>query len=302
MRRGFPIIAVVFLNMCATTYPESGIPDEPIIASGHISEVKASNYEQLPSPESPLNFQWDFAREETHAYTLSQINDNVSRMHAQDSDEVARTTGTGILEIKSQGDGTAKVVLREMKVSLKHDDGEVPDDQMRDFKSPPIVVQGMQEDGTFPSSQTRVDALFRLLFPLPDEPLLVGESVIQHFQFPVNAMGSPLSAEGRVTVRFSGLVYIRGRECAQLDTSIEIDDVEIPEEIEGTLHVRGSGEGRLFFDVEAHRLHEATVAFVVSMETAFPRPEGWDAIGEEEDPGVMEMRMTSDSLVKLTAD
>lgn len=53
----------------------------------------------------------------------------------------------GVLLIKSQGDKTAELVLKDMIMSIKMDMGEGYPTTMEQ-QVPPFVVQGMKEDGS----------------------------------------------------------------------------------------------------------------------------------------------------------
>ena len=163
-------------------------------------------------------------------------------------------------------------------------------------------MTGLEEDGTMPTAQNQQSTLFRLLFPLPSEPLEVGQTATIPFTFPVNVFGSALSADGRVKLTLTGLVYVRGLTCAQIDYVVEVDEVEIPEEIETEFEFAMSGMGRFFFDIEAGRLVESAVAVVTEMEAEFPS-EYLSRIPRDGDAPIdPTMRMSSDTFTQLTSD
>lgn len=268
--------------------------------SAHLSEVRAHNYEQLPPPENAVTLRWDFSSDAVFAYSLKQLSDSSNRSSSAPIDNPMQLISEGTLEIKSQGDGFAKIVLRDATTTMRVE----TEDGTEEFgmTSPPVVAQGMREDGSFGPDQREVDVLHRTLLSLPDRPMRVGDTASLPFEMPVNLMGSQLSAPGRLLVTFTAVVYIRGHVCAQLDSRLEIDDPQIPEEIEGTLELEASGEGRLFFDIEERRLVEATYASYTSMKTSFQMPEGFGPDTEPAQADMIDMYVTSDTLVQLSSE
>jgi len=269
------------------------------LQSAHTVDVVAANYEQLPPPTEPVTIRWNFSDGSEYAYDLRQTFDSVSVFPGDEPEEPTRMINLGTLEFKAQGNRVAKIVFTQNDTIIEG----MPDDEnsKRTLKGRPMVVPGLQEDGSMPSAQNQQSTLFRLLFPLPPEPLGVGQTATIPFQFPVNVFGSPLSADGRVKLTLTGLVYVRGKTCAQVDYVVEVDEVELPEEIATEFDFAMSGIGRYFFDIEAGRLVESSSAVVTSMEAEFPE-EYLSEMADDDAPIDPTMSMSSDILIQLTSD
>lgn len=276
----------------------SDLSDRPL-ESAFLADVNAANYEQLPPSEDALLLRWDFSGDTTHTYDFEQTVESAPKIGQNERDLHTRVTSVGVLDVKPQGDGTARVVVRDLKMTME---GRGKDAQSEPVthSAAPVVVQGMREDGSFGAGKADVDTLFRFVLPLPREALEIGGSATLPVTLPVSLMGSRLDARGSVSVTLSSLVYVRGHQCAQLDSVIEVRDVEVPEEIAGKLSVAVSGRGRYFFDIDERRLLEAAVAVVMSMEASFPTPEGFAS--DHDRGGMTEMSMSSDNLIRLTSD
>jgi hypothetical protein len=270
------------------------------LQSTHTVDVVAANYEQLPPPSEPVRIRWDFSDGTEFIYNLRQTVDSVSLFPGDDSEEPKRMTVLGTMEFKAQGDHVAKIVFTQDEAIIEG----VPEDEnaKEKFKGRPMVVPGLKEDGTMPSAQNQQSTLFRLLFPLPSEPLGVGQTATIPFQFPVNVFGSPLAADGRVKLTLTGLVYVRGFTCAQIDYVVEVDEVELPEEIETEFNFAMSGIGRYFFDIEAGRLVESSAAVITEMEAEIPAEYLSQMADDGDVPVNSTMRMSNDTLIQLTSD
>ena len=295
-KRSSAIILAAAVAFCGTGSTANG-SDE--LRSAHTADVVAANYEQLPPPSEPVQIRWDFSDGSEYSYDLRQTADSVSLFPGDEPEEPKRMIVVGSMEFKAQGDHVAKIVFTQNETIIEG----MPDDENAKnmFKGRPMVVPGLKEDGTMPSAQNQQSTLFRLLFPLPGEPLEVGQTATIPFQFPVNVFGSPLSADGRAKLTLTGLVYVRGKTCAQVDYVIEVDEVELPEEIKTEFSFAMSGIGRYFFDIEAGRLVESSAAVVTSMEAELPEEYMSEMAGDDA-PVNRTMSMSSDTLIQLTSD
>lgn len=271
--------------------------------SAFLADVTAANYEQLPPPIEPLLLRWNFAEGSVFSYELKQIVNTRSSFSADEPERPAQMTVDATLEMKAEDDRTAKIVLSDVDTTMVVDGAEDDADTSRaSHKGQPIVVRGLKEDGTMPAAASQQDALFKLLFPLPGEALAVSESATIPFQFPVNVFGSPLSVDGSVRLTLTGLAYVRGRTCAQIDFNVSVDDLVLPEEIQTAFDFEMSGAGRYFFDIEERRLVEVAVALLTSMTAEVPSEWTTDVQGGEGSPGSTTMSMSSDFLIQLTSD
>jgi hypothetical protein len=294
---GLKLFAVAgVLAVIAGAHPAWSGDEEPPAFAG---EVGAANYERLPDPEEPLLVRWSFTDGAVYSYLLSERSETASNFPDGDLDEPTRSSSAGRFEIKAEGDHEAKIVLSDVNVAVQRG-GDADEDADASFNSPPVVVRGLREDGSLPTADSQQNALFRLLFPLPEPPMAVGETSTLPFQFPVNVFGSPLTAEGEIEMTLTALVYVRGTTCAQVDFVVGIGEIEIPEEIQTEFDFDVSGTGRYFFDVNAGRLVESTVAVRMAMDADFPSE--FMPTREENQPAMRNISMVNDVLIRLTSD
>jgi hypothetical protein len=290
------VVLAVAVAFCGASSSATG--SDPL-QSAYTVDVVAANYEQLPPPTEPVKIRWDFSDGSEYIYDLRQTSDTASVFPGDEPEEPKRVIVVATMEFKAQADHVAKIVFTQNDTIVEG----MPEDEnaKKRLKGRPMVVPGLKEDGTMPSAQNQQSTLFRLLFPLPPEPLGVGQTATIPFQFPVNVFGSPLSADGRVNLTLTGLVYVRGKTCAQVDYVVEVDEVELPEEIETEFNFAMSGIGRYFFDIEGGRLVESSSAVATSMEAEFPE-EYMSEMADDDVPIDPTMRMSSDMLIQLTSD
>jgi hypothetical protein len=295
-KRTFSIVLAAAVTFCGAGSIANGSDQ---LQSAHTADVVAAHYEQLPPPTEPVKIRWDFSDGSEYIYDLRQTSDTASVFPGDEPEEPERIIVVATVEFKAQGDHVAKIVFTQKEDIIE---GMPEDEDAKNrLKGRPMVVLGLKEDGTMPSAQSQQSTLFRLLFPLPLEPLGVGQTATIPFQFPVSVFGSPLSADGRVKLTLTGLFYVRGKTCAQVDYVVEVDEVELPEEIDTEFNFAMSGIGRYFFDIEAGRLVESSSAVVMSMEAEFPE-EFMSEMADDDAPIDRTMSMSSDMLFQLTSD
>mgnify|MGYP006293104849 CR=1 FL=1 len=130
-------------------------------------------------------------------------------------------------------------------------------------QAPPLVMQGLKEDGTGSIGNSSQDMLLKMLFPLPPDSLQVGESVDIPARMPFNAMGSPLEVNGRSRIALTRYVQAGNRTCAQLDVDIDISELDVPEELDGEYQCTVKGRSRFFFDVNSRSFVSGTIAMLM---------------------------------------
>jgi len=174
--------------------------------------------------------------------------------------------------------------------------------QAMESQAPPMVVQGVKEDGSMEICNTSQEMLFKTLFPLPPQPLHVGESVSVPGQIPFNAMGSLLYAKGAFNILLTGYVKIGEKTCAKLVTDIDISQLDVPEEMEGNYTCQLKGKSVYFFDVQNRHFVSGREATMMSMRMEAQTPKmSFSDKGKEEDtiPETMKMAMDSDNLIAV---
>jgi hypothetical protein len=208
-------------------------------------------------------------------------------------------TAKGLLLIKSQGDSTAELVLKDIKTSMKMDVGE-DEPKTMEQKMPPLVVQGMKEDGSGSFGNSSQDMLLKMLFPLPPKPTKVGESVDVPAQMPFNAMGSILQVTGRSRITLNRYVKIGDRPCAQLDVDTDISKIKVPTELKGEYKCSTKGKSVFYFDIANRTFVSGTIAMIMQFSIDAPTPQ-MNIPGEDTSdiPKRSKMSMVSDNLIKV---
>ncbi|NTW59689.1 MAG: hypothetical protein HGA43_11040 [Nitrospirae bacterium] len=203
----------------------AAITESTAPASKFAKEVTKETYKQVNPPAAVPVFRWDFSKAQVvHTYAYEQevrSKTNMGSLGDKSGDMGQEMSAKGALLIKSQGDKTAELVLKDVKMSMKMDMGDKEPKTMEQ-QMPSFVVQGMKEDGSGSFGNSSQDMLLKMLFPLPPQSLKVGESVNMPAQMPFNAMGSVLEVKGRSRITLSRYVKIGSRTCAQFDVDTDI--------------------------------------------------------------------------------
>ncbi|MFP4446329.1 MAG: hypothetical protein ACLFPD_08800 [Desulfosudaceae bacterium] len=294
------VILVMVLGMACP----SGEKDLPALPEGsaYLEQIEPEQYPPAAAPaEAPL-LRWDFAADRVYPYDFAQqvvMQSRLGGMFAREEGggSTQKMTGRGNLSLKSEGDHTARLVLEDLTMRVEMDLPNQKDPEVMENAAPPMVIQGIGEDGDMAVGNSSQRLLIKMLFLLPPEPLQPGESVSVPGRMPFNVMGSVLHVTGSSDITLGGYVDLDGRTCARLITNIDISQLDVPEEMEGTYACRVRGESVFYFDVEDRHFVAGRLALLMSIRADAPLPGEADA---DEAPRRMTMAMDSDNL--LTVD
>ncbi len=193
-------------------------------------------------------FIWDFSKTKKLIYSFSQTTNNENKMTPDEPADKSHSTAVGNLKIRIKDNNLADLSLIDIEQNrISYDTDGNPQDTMN-HKSPPTVIQDMKPDGSF--SDSNIEIMFKMLFPLPSKDLSKGEKDKIEMNMPFNVNGSRLTAKGFNTLEFSGFKTIKERECAVLVGSIDISDMEIPEELNGEYKNSTKGKATYYFDLK----------------------------------------------------
>lgn len=260
-------------------------------------QIGKLEFKEVEAPSDLPVFRWDFSKRDVeYSFNYTQRVSSTTDFGAtkggpRDQD----MTSEGLLLVKSKGDGTADIVLKDMEMTIGAG-GANPMTQ----KMPPSVMQGMKEDSTGISGSGSVDSLLKILFPLPPKDLKVGETVAIPAEMPFNAMGSRLMVTGESKMTLTRFVDIEDRVCARFDVVTEISKLDVPDELEGTYKCSTSGTSVLYFDIGERTVVSGEVALITHFKIDAPMPGFPD--GEERPahiPKRTSMSMGSDNLIKI---
>jgi len=95
-------------------------------------------------------------------------------------------TGNGILSYRSERYKTARFVLKNLIIKSEHSvEGSETAPKTIKMKSPPMIVQGVKEDGNLSIPSSSQTLLLKLLFPYSNQ-ILISQKWISHRKWKVN--------------------------------------------------------------------------------------------------------------------
>jgi hypothetical protein len=274
-------------------------------ASQFANLVNKEQYKEVAAPTAVPVFRWNFGNQDVRSYTYAQEVRAKTDMgsfpgdKSDDMDHVEMST-KGTLLIKSQGDGTAELVLKDMKMSMKMNTSGDKKPKTMEQTMPPFVVQGMKEDGSGSFGNSSQDMLLKMFFPLPAKSMKVGESVDVPMQMPFNAMGSVLQVTGRSRIKLVRYVRIGKHTCAQLNVDTDVSELKIPTELKGEYKCSTKGTAVFYFDVANRCFVSGIIADLMQFSIDAPSPKM--KIPGEKAPDKSErtkMSMISDNLIRV---
>ena len=267
-------------------------------------EVDEVAYKKVDPPSEAPVFRWDFSKPNVvHQYAYEQVGrskaDMLSSFVSKPGGMEQEMSAKGLLLIKSQGDSTAILVLKNLKMSMGMDINESESKTMEQ-QMPPIVVQGMKEDGSCPFGNSDQELFLKMLFPLPEKALKVGESVDMPAQMLFNAMGSVLQVTGRSRITLTRYVEIDDSICAELNVDTDISKLDVPTEMIGEYKASAKGTSVFYFDISNRAFVSGTTDMILQFSVDAPMPQikiqGEDTSGI---PKRIEMSMAMDSLISV---
>lgn len=263
-------------------------------ASQFAKEATKKKYKETDPPSAAALFRWDFSKAHVvHAYDYEQ------EVWKKTYKEQKMST-KGTLLIKSQGDSTAELVLKEMKMSMEIMDMRKGEPRTIEEHIPSSVVQGMKKDGSGSFGNSSQGMILKMLFPLPPKVLKVGESVDVPAQMPFNAMGSMLQVTGNSRITLTRYVKIGKNTCAQLNVDTDISQLKVPPELKGEYKYSTKGTSVFYFDVANRSFVSGTIVLLIQFSIDAPMPQMKISGGDAPDmPKRYKMSMKSDNLIRV---
>lgn len=265
-------------------------------------EIGKEKHAEGKPPADALNVRFDFSGKRAYAFDQAQQAEITVVSGSQDPRPTKQKVDmTGHLILKSKGDRTGTLTLRDLKASMTMEmhPGEPP--KTMELQPPATSVPNVKEDGTMEGGAANVQPLLKLLFPMPPRPLKPGESVDVPMSMPFNAMGSALTVKGTSKVTHGGYFLVGGKNCARLDVAIDISQLDVPKEIPGKYASICKGKSVYYYDVESDEFASGETAIFMRMaaEGSMPGSKTGDPDKPEERPKTVQMTMESDNLIRL---
>lgn len=306
------LVVLVLFALCVSCSEKPEEPEEVRFnvesnlegTSSFLKDIDKLKHKATNPPSTSPIFRWDFSKANViHTYAYKQEvrskTDMGRSFGGKSGDMKQEMTAKGLLLIKSQGDSTAELVLKDIKTSMKMDRGE-DEPKIMEQKMPPFVVQGMKEDGSGSFGNSSQDMLLKMLFPLPPKSIKVGESIDVPAQMPFNAMGSMLQVTGRSRITLTRYVKIGDKTCVQLDVDTDISKLKVPAELKGEYKCSTKGTSVFYFDIANRSFVSGTIAMIMQFTIDAPMPQ-MNIPGEDTSdmPKRSKMSMVSDNFIKV---
>jgi len=259
-----------------------------------LDRIDPEKYPEAKGPESPVLIRWDFSKEEEYPYSYSQIMSQETDMGEGRSIK-ADMDAEGDLVFKSEGDKTARLVLQDMKIRMNMKGESEPMIQ----NMPPVVVQGVQENGTMKTGMSQQELLLAVLFPMPEKAVKPGETAEKPAAMPFNLAGSVITVTGKCRTKHTGCVTVDGDTCVRLETDIDISEFNIPPEIKGTYECCFKGRSVFYYSLKEKAFISGNLALLINMKIEADIPKMNVPDSSMKLPDKMQMSMSMDSLITL---
>jgi hypothetical protein len=283
------------------------IVDSTKVYSRFLNKIDKKSYPEAKEPKVAQALRWDFSDKDIYKYEYSQkiiaeqdMGSFVEKP-AVTSFRKSMMDTKGVLLIKSQGDHTANIVLKDMTITMTVDTSGSGDTSSMTWKPQPIVGQGMTENGNMDPDLATQNLGFDLIFPIPPKVLEKGESIEVPGKMPFNAMGSLLYVNGKSRITLTNFVAIKGHTCARLETDIDISELDVPEELEGKYTCTTKGKSVFYFDLKDRCFISGEIAVLLEFSIDAPAPKFKISNGNEQLslPDTIHMWMKSDNFISL---
>ncbi|WP_405377760.1 hypothetical protein [Nonlabens sp. Asnod3-A02] len=202
------------------------------------------------------SFQWNFDSNSKYIYSFSQITNSENKMKKDEKSNKSYISGNGKLIINGKSENLADLSFEDIKVKLKND---FSNDTISDTQ-PNSIIQDLQSNGTFQMTSTANDFV-RVLLPLPNRKLSIGDTCRVSLNIPFNINGSLISSKGFNTLIFSKYEEIDGHKCAVLNGEINVSQLDLPDNFEGKYELTEIGNGTYYFDIEKGYFIKSKVKF-----------------------------------------
>jgi len=272
--------------------------------SRYLGDIGKERFIEAKPIGDPIEIRFDFSGKKVYAFDYSQQVESLSDMGATSREAGGmsqKMDAKGALILKSKGDHTGTLVLKDMKATMVMTPMKGEQARSMEMQPPTMAIPNVKEDGTMEGGAANAQPLLKLLFPIPPKPLKATESAEISVNMPFNAMGSPLTVKGSSKVTHAGYVTIDGKTCARLESEINISQLDVPKELAGKYGCSTKGRSIYYFDVEAKEFvsGETAVLMKVSSETKLPTFN----IPQQEKPADLpksvQMTMASDNLIVI---
>jgi len=158
---------------------EGNLPSITEISS-FSDKIDLENYPSLPPPEKAKFIRWDFTEGKVYPYDFRQETVVTNEIHDMFTTEGAQTNshtmeGKSRVSLKSEQNRVARLVMDNLtlNVSFKRSDNDKRD--TKQIQPPPMVIQGIKEDGRMEIGNSSQELLIKNLVPHPADTFGAGK-------------------------------------------------------------------------------------------------------------------------------
>lgn len=297
------VISTIVLGVLITSCGKNEEEKQKQVPLKQLRQLEKKNYPEATAPQKAPNFRWDFSKKRVYTYSYEQDAQWKSNMGSDKSDHDMEqsVSAKGKLLVKSHGNSTADLVLKDMNMTTKMNVGK--DNKHMEQEFPPFVMQGIKEDGSGKWGDSSQDLFLKLLFPIPTKSLKVGESVDVPQDMPFSAMGSLLTVKGQSRITLIKYVKIGKCTCAELDVDVDVSKLEIPPELEGKYSCSTKAKSVFYFDINNRCFVSGSTSILMQFSVDVPVPKV-KLPGEDTSnmPKRTQMAMTMDTILRVSLE
>ena len=252
----------------SSTVTESNYTLQP---TSYDSLLSLDTYPVVSPPRKSPTIRWDFSGGFKQTYSFNQQNQTKTDLGVSQGTSQQHMNANGLMKISSNQDQTAKVSVTDIEISLLMD----PEDKSTEFTQtvPPVVIMALPEDSSLSWENSQRYGKLDHLFPIPSTSLSVGESSTVPIETRFNAMGTSLRVTGTSTITLVQFVQTEHCQCAQLLLQNQIDQLEVPEELEGEYSFWSQEHGIFYFDPKTRSFTEGTMISLMAFSIDVPIPQ-----------------------------
>lgn len=205
---------------------------------------------------SKEEFFWDFSDQQEVIYNFTQ---HMEETEIFNGDSASQTiTGKGLIKVVPRNEEQASLTIADMKVDVTLSARDSVETQKVDV--PDMVIPPMKTNGEFIDTNTSI--LYRLLFPLPQEPLRVNESSEQALRLPVDLGGKRAICTGSIKITRQKKSEYNGKRCEVLYAEFSLDKPELEKNMAEKYGFSFYGYGTYYYDLDSKQFLSADISSI----------------------------------------
>lgn len=185
-------------------------------------------------------YQWNFSTPVTYSYLLAEQNLTVI---GQDTSRSLLSTAT--IDVQVKDETSADLIIQP--TAGPNYWGNATEEKV-DPASAKLVLENMQRSGEFDSIKN--DCYQRVLFPLPDRKLNLGETHTIPTGFHISMGGFDFQFKGNILLSYNGKMRIDKKNIALFKAEFRFKEATMPDNLTGVNRFGASMSGTYHFDTD----------------------------------------------------